>query len=77
MSDKRNPDSDDESEFGLGRGMIDSGLRADRALPLHQELWEINAVPKTFDGSSEAGLVPPEETPVPRLLPGEVESDRD
>lgn len=77
MSDKRNPDSDDESEFGLGRGMIDSGLRADRALPLHQELWEVYSVPKTFDGSSEAGLVKPEETPVPRLLPGEEETDRD
>jgi hypothetical protein len=56
--------------------MIDPGLRADRALPLHQELWEIYAVPKTFDESSEAGLVPPEETPVPRLLPGETEADR-
>lgn len=76
MSDKRNPDSDDESEFGLGRDMIDSGLRADRALPLHQELTEIYSLPKSFDGSSEAGLVPPEETPVPRLLPGEKESDR-
>lgn len=77
MSDKRDVDSNDESEFGLGRGMIDSGLRASRALPDHQRLAEIYSVPKTFDGSSEDGLVPPEETPVPRLLPGETEADRD
>ncbi len=77
MSDKRNADSNDESEFGLGTGFIDSGLRADRALPDHQRLAEIYAVPKTFDESSGAGLVSPEETPVPRLLPGEVESDRE
>lgn len=76
-SDKRNNESWGETEFGLGTGMIDDRARADRAIPLHQELWENYAVPKTFDGSSEAGLVPPEETPVPRLLPGEKEADRD
>lgn len=70
----------EQSEFGLGTGMIDPGERADRALPLHQELWEIAALPKTFDGSGK-GLPggarrAPEETPVPRLMPGETEADR-
>lgn len=77
MSDKRNPDSPDESEFGLGTGMIDSVQRADGrdAMPLHQQLWEIYAKPKTFDGSGGA-LADVETTPVPRLLPGETEADR-
>jgi hypothetical protein len=75
-SDKRDTESWQETEFGLGDGVIDEGERAARSLPLHQHLAEIYAVPKTFDGSSEDGLVPPEETPVPKLLPGEVEADR-
>jgi hypothetical protein len=75
--DERNADQWLESEFGLGLGFIDPVSRADRSMPPHQELAEIYAVPKTFDGSSEAGLVSPEETPVPKLLPGEVEEDRD
>lgn len=78
--DKRDPDSWDESEFGLGSGMIDPGMRADGALPVEQEMWLIKSRPKTFDGS-ETGLpggVRPalEDTPVPRLLPGETEADR-
>jgi hypothetical protein len=82
VSDLRNPDSDDESEFGLGLGMIDAVQRADGrdALPVHQMLSEIYSLPKTFDGSAaalpggERGEV--ETTPVPRLLPGETEADR-
>lgn len=77
VGDKRNVDSEDESEFGLGPGLIDPLSRVDRSMPAHQELAEIYSLPKTFDGSSEAGLVDPSETPVPRLLPGELESDRD
>ena len=73
--DKRNADSASESEFGLGSGMIDPVARLDRAIPLHQELWEIAALPKTFDGSMP-DRPDPEETPVPRLLPGEKETDR-
>jgi hypothetical protein len=80
MGDVRDPESFDESEFGLGEGFIDSGLRADRALPLHQQLSEIYALPKVF-GGSEAGLPggergDVESTPVPRLLPGEAPEDR-
>lgn len=75
MGDRRDADSWQESEFGLGEGMIDPGLRADRALPVEQELWEIFALPKTFDGSMPDRPAV-EETPVPRLLPGEEESDR-
>lgn len=82
MADKRDPDSFDESEFGLGTGMIDSVMRVDGrdALPTHQQAWEIRSLPQTF-GGTEAGLPggvrpTPEETPVPRLLPGEKESDR-
>lgn len=75
--DKRDTESWGESEFGLGTGMIDETSRADRAIPAHQELWEIYAVPKTFDGSMLPGEPqPPETTPVPRLLPGESETDR-
>lgn len=82
MGDKRDPDSLEESEFGLGEGMIDPVLRADGrdAMPEHQQLWEIYALPKTFGGSAlglPGGERPvPEETPVPRLLPGEKEADR-
>ena len=80
MSDRRDPESVEETEFGLGAGMIDSRSRAERAIRPHQQLQEIYALPKTFDGS-EAGLEggerkAPEETPVPRLLPGETEADR-
>jgi hypothetical protein len=75
--DKRDAESWLESEFGLGEGFVDPIARAERAMPPHQELAEIYAVPKTFDGSSEAGLVSPEETPVPKLLPGELETDRE
>jgi hypothetical protein len=74
--DKREVDSWSESEFGLGDGFIDPISRAERSMPPHQALAEIYSLPHSFDGSSEAGMVPPEETPVPRLLPGEKESDR-
>lgn len=75
--DKRIVDSWSESEFGLGEGVIDPGLRSSRTLPTHQELAEIYAVPKSFGGSMLPGApLPPEETPVPRLLPGETEADR-
>lgn len=79
--DPRDADSWQQSEFGLGEGMIDPVMRTDGRDALgHMELWEIRALPKTF-GGSELGLpggVRPvvEETPVPRLLPGEKESDR-
>ncbi len=76
MSDtKRDADSWDQSEFGLGSGMIDPGERASRALPVHQEGWEIKSLPRTFDGSMPDRPTP-ETTPVPRLAPGEKESDR-
>lgn len=77
----RNFDNVDQSEFGLGSGMIDSVSRTERNLPVEQELWEIKSRPRTF-GGSELGLPGGERpdletTPVPRLLPGEVESDRE
>lgn len=76
MSDeKRDADSWGQSEFGLGIGMVDPGERADRSLPVHQQLSEIYSLPKTFDGSMPDRPTA-EETPVPRLLPGEEESDR-
>lgn len=80
MGDKRDAESWDESEFGLGSGMIDPGERASRALPVHQQMAEIYALPKTFDGS-ELGLPggsrgTAETTPVPKLAPGETEADR-
>jgi hypothetical protein len=76
MSDtKRDADDWDQSEFGLGNGMIDPGERASRSLSPHQELWEIKSLPKTFDGSMP-NRPTPEQTPVPRLAPGEKESDR-
>ena len=67
--------SDLESEFGMGEGFIDPIARADRAMPEHQQLAEIYALPKTFDNSMPERKSP-EETPVPRLLPGETEADR-
>ena len=75
MDDPRDAESWDQSEFGLGNGMIDPGERSSRSLPVHQELWEIYALPKTFDGSMP-GRLGPEQTPVPRLAPGETEADR-
>lgn len=78
MSDVRDADSNDESEFGLGEGMMDATQRADGrdALSVHQQQWEIMALPKTFDGSMP-DRPDVETTPVPRLAPGEEESDRD
>lgn len=76
MSDKRDADSADESEFGLGTGFIDPIARADRAIPVHQQLAEIYALPKTFAGSGGDAERDPTTTPVPRLLPGETEADR-
>ena len=66
---------EDDSEFGLPPGMIEDQARQDRALEKGQELMEIYALPKTFDGSMPNRKTP-EETPVPRLLPGETEADR-
>lgn len=65
MGDVRNPDSGDESEFGLGEGMIDPTSRAARAIEGYMEGWEIKALPKTFDGSMP-DRPPVETTPVPR-----------
>ncbi len=80
--DPRDADSWQQSEFGLGEGMIDPVMRRDGrdALPGYMEGWEIRSLPQTFGGSA-AGLPggerpEPEETPVPRLLPGEKETDR-
>lgn len=77
MSDQRDPDSWDESEFGLPQGMIDETMRTDGrdALPVYQQQWEIMALPKSFDGSYPDRPTP-ETTPVPRLLPGEKAEDR-
>jgi hypothetical protein len=75
VPDTRDAESWEESEFGLGSGMIDPGERQTRALPLHQQMAEIYALPKTFDGSMPDRPTP-ETTPVPRLAPGEKESDR-
>lgn len=76
MSDRRDADSATESEFGLGVGMIDAISREQRAIEPYQEAWEIAALPKTFDNSMP-DRPEPEETPVPRLLPGEKETDRE
>jgi hypothetical protein len=78
--DSRDPESWDESEFGLPSGLIEEGLRESRAMPEHQALAELYALPKSW-GGSEAGLPGAqrptvESTPVPRLLPGETEEDR-
>lgn len=71
----RDVESWDQSEFGLGSGMIDPGERAARTLAGWQEMAEIKALPKTFDGSMP-DRPPVETTPVPRLAPGETEADR-
>lgn len=75
MSDKRDVVSLDESEFGIGVGMIDEVSRANRVVTAEQELMEIYSLPKTFDNSMPDRPTP-ETTPVPRLLPGETEADR-
>jgi hypothetical protein len=71
----RDAESWEQSEFGLGEGMLDPGERSARVLSPWQEMAEIKALPKTFDGSMP-NRPSPETTPVPRLLPGEQESDR-
>jgi hypothetical protein len=79
--DSRDPESFDESEYGLPEGLIEEGVREGRTgMSVEQSLQEIYARPKTF-GGSEAGLPGGERpdvetTPVPRLLPGETEEDR-
>lgn len=75
MTDVHDADSPDESEFGLGLGYIDPVSRAGRFITPEQELAEIYALPKTFDGSMPDRPIAAE-TPVPRLLPGEEETDR-
>lgn len=65
---------DDETEFGLGPGLIEPVQRANRHIAAYEELREIYALPKTFGNDPERPA--PEETPVPRLLPGETEADR-
>jgi hypothetical protein len=72
---KHDVDSPDESEFGLGSGLIDPIQRAGRFVSAEQELQEIYALPKSFDGSYP-DRKKQDETPVPRLLPGESEADR-
>lgn len=74
----RDVDDPNESEFGMGPGVIDPDNRSNRILEGFEELREIYALPKTFDGSGGADGLPtdPAETPVPRLLPGETETDR-
>lgn len=77
-ADKRDPDNANwqESEFGVGSGVIDPVRRADRALLSPWELgMEIAALPKTFD-KSMPDRPTVETTPVPRLAPGETEADR-
>jgi len=77
VSDFHSADDPNESEFGLGPGMIDPQNRANRVLTTEQELQEIYALPKTFDAEANGIVRPkPEDTPVPRLLPGESEADR-
>lgn len=78
--DPRDAESWEQTEFGLGAGLIDPIRRRDRVLTAEEERMEIMSRPKTFGGSHLGlpGGVRPEldETPVPRLLPGEEESDR-
>jgi hypothetical protein len=71
-------DNEEDSEFGLGSGLIDPTNRANRILEPWQESAEIAALPKTFDGSLDlqGGRPSVDTTPVPRLLPGETEADR-
>jgi hypothetical protein len=73
--DRHNGDDDQESEFGLGAGLIDPVSRANRVVSNEQQMQEIYALPKTFDRSMP-NRQPQSVTPVPRLLPGESESDR-
>ena len=68
-------DDPNESEFGLGPGLIDPVRRANRTLSPWEESMEIAALPKTFGGSMP-DRPDVAETPVPRLLPGETEADR-
>lgn len=77
MSDFHDLDDSEETEFGLGPGLIDPQVRSTRALSGAQQLQEIYAKPHTFD--SEANKIDPGDpttTPVPRLLPGETAADR-
>lgn len=76
MSDKHDVDSWDESEFGLGPGLIDPISRANRNVSAYQEAMEIRALPKTFGGSGGDVERDPATTPLPKLLPGETEADR-
>lgn len=76
-ADKHDSNSSLESEFGLGSGVIDPVSRANRNVTPEQELMEIYALPKTFDGSGGDVERNPATTPVPRLLPGETAADRD
>jgi hypothetical protein len=73
--DKRDADDWSESEFGLGSEIIDPIRRATRDLTPHEFGMEIAALPRTFDHSMP-DRPDVSETPVPRLLPGEEESDR-
>jgi hypothetical protein len=73
--DKRDAEDWNESEFGLGSGIIDPVSRSARAFSAEDELKEIYSLPKTFDHSMP-DRPSVEETPVPRLLPGETEADR-
>lgn len=78
MARLRDADDDQESEFGLGPGMIDPIRREGRFISAEEELMEIYSLPKTFDKSLDlqGGRPDVAETPVPRLLPGETEADR-
>lgn len=80
MGDKRNVEDWSESEYGIGKNLLDPVARAERNVTAEQEMMEIYALPRTFGGSAlemEGGERPSQETtPVPRLLPGETEADR-
>lgn len=75
--DKHIVDSTGESEFGLGTKLIDSVRRVERNVTAEEQLHEIYALPKTFDGSGGDVERDPATTPVPRLLPGETIADRE
>lgn len=79
--DPRDVESLEQTEFGLGTGIIDPTQRKERTLSAEDQLREIYSRPKTFGGSHlglPGGERPElEETPVPRLLPGETEADRE
>lgn len=68
-------DEDEATEFGGGPGLIDPVSRNDRLVSAEQELQEIYSLPKSFGGSLP-NRPTQDKTPVPRLLPGESESDR-